>query len=106
MSRGPHGSKFDRQGYEKELTDLRHLLDSTEVVGWPQRDAELIELRRLVNKYTAEARKFINETDRAHDGDDPGATSPPASASASIPIPKAPAGCQSRSSPGPAQTTK
>ena len=74
MSGGHHGSEFDRRGYEKEHTDLRHLLDSTEVVGWPRRDAELIELRRLVNKYTAEARRFINEADRTHDVDDPGAT--------------------------------
>ena len=55
---GTHGA-YDREQYEEALADIRRTLDTTEVVGWPKRNAELYELERLVRKYPAEARRLI-----------------------------------------------
>lgn len=47
-------------GYAEELTAFRQMLAEADVVGWPKRDAELAELERLVAKYPAEARQFLD----------------------------------------------
>lgn len=51
---------FDRPSYERALDDFRSVLDNTEVVGWPKRNAELYELERLIAKYPVEARQFLD----------------------------------------------
>lgn len=56
----------DPEGYARELDALRRVLDESPVVGRPRREAELAELRRLVERYPSEAREFL-------DGLEPGA---------------------------------
>lgn len=48
-----------RGNFADELFLTRRVLDTVEVVGWPRREAELSELRRLVDKYPTEARDLV-----------------------------------------------
>lgn len=50
----------DPEGYARELSALRRLLDESPVVGRPRREAELADLRRLVERYPREAREFLD----------------------------------------------
>lgn len=50
----------DPEGYARELGALRRLLDESPVVGRPRREAELAELRRLVERYPREAREYLD----------------------------------------------
>ena len=66
MSPGPHdadsgASTGPASDYERELNELRRVLDESPVVGYPRRDAELAELRRLIERYPAEARAILRE---------------------------------------------
>jgi hypothetical protein len=47
--------------YARELNELRRVLDEASVVGHPRREAELTELRRLIGRYTDEARAILGE---------------------------------------------
>ncbi|GAA4635893.1 hypothetical protein GCM10023196_083380 [Actinoallomurus vinaceus] len=48
--------------YERELAELRKALELP-IVGHPRREAELAELRRLIDKYVDDARRMLAETD-------------------------------------------
>jgi hypothetical protein len=48
--------------YERELAELRKALELP-VVGHPRREAELTELRRLIEKYVEDARRMLEEAD-------------------------------------------
>lgn len=49
----------DPEGYARELSELRRVLEEAPVVGRPRREAELAELRRLIERYPREAREFL-----------------------------------------------
>jgi hypothetical protein len=49
----------DPEGYARELSELRRVLDESPVVGLPRREAELAELRRLIERYPREAREIL-----------------------------------------------
>lgn len=68
-------SGFDREAYGNALADLRNVLETKPVVGWPKREAELFELERLIQLYTSEARQILDRTRPATDeGPDRSAT--------------------------------
>ncbi|GAA4619107.1 hypothetical protein GCM10023195_86270 [Actinoallomurus liliacearum] len=48
--------------YERALVELREVLELP-IVGYPHREQELVELRRLISKYVDEARGFLAELD-------------------------------------------
>jgi hypothetical protein len=58
---------FNRYGYESALYDMRRTLNDLEVVGYPKRHRELIQLRDLLERYPAEAREILAELDSATD---------------------------------------
>lgn len=45
--------------YDQELREFRRILDEMTIVGHPRRDAELAELRRLIERYPDEAREMF-----------------------------------------------
>ena len=53
------GGAFNRHGYESALHDMRQTLDEIEIVGYPKRHRELIQLRDLLERYPTEAREIL-----------------------------------------------
>jgi hypothetical protein len=53
--------------YAWELAELRKVLDESPVAGFPRRDAELAELRRLIGRYPAEARAMLRDLEEVED---------------------------------------
>lgn len=53
--------------YDQELTEFRRILDEMTVVGHLRRDAELAELRRLIERYPDEARAIFARLNGACD---------------------------------------
>ena len=53
------GGAFNRYGYESALRDMRQTLDEVEIVGYPKRHSELIQLRHLLEQYPTEAREIL-----------------------------------------------
>jgi hypothetical protein len=49
--------------YAWELSELRKVLDESSVAGFPRREAELAELRRLIGRYPAEAREMLRDVE-------------------------------------------
>ena len=58
---------FNRNGYESVLRDMRQTLDEAEIVGYPKRHSELIQLRALIERYPTEAREIIAQFKGATD---------------------------------------
>lgn len=56
MSDGEGGSE-----YQRELAAFQEMLDTAEVAGLPRRNFEIIELRRLIERYPNEARAILAE---------------------------------------------
>lgn len=51
-------------GYDRALTELREALELP-IVGYPRREQELAELRRLIGVYVEEARQMLAEREQA-----------------------------------------
>ena len=58
------GGAFDRHGYESALHDIRQTLNELEIVGYPKRHRELIQLRDLLERYPTEAREIVAQLNR------------------------------------------
>ena len=58
---------FNRYGYESALRDMRQTLDEVEIVGYPKRHRELIQLRHLLERYPTEAREILAQFKGAAD---------------------------------------
>lgn len=59
---------FNRDGYESALRDMRETLNELEIVGYPKRHRELIQLRDLLDRYPTEAREILAQL---HETTDP-----------------------------------
>ena len=58
---------FNRQGYENALRDMRQTLNELEIVGYPKRHPELIQLRDLLERYPTEAREILTQLNKTTD---------------------------------------
>jgi hypothetical protein len=52
---------FDPARFQRSLDNFRDTIRDMEVVGFPKRDTELRELRRLIVKYPDEARGILDQ---------------------------------------------
>jgi hypothetical protein len=52
---------FDPRRFQRDVNTFMDELREMEIVGFPKRDTELRELRRLIEKYPDEARGILDQ---------------------------------------------